>query len=85
MKILLKISRSRSQCVLEYELKHVGLDLQVSHLPIEDELSNAEIEYLVSYLWVFLQAKSQFLHILQPDIKPFFRTDICQCGCHPDR
>lgn len=60
-------------CRVVDELKYVGLDLQVSHLPIEDELSNSEIEYLVSYLWGYLQARSQFLHILQPDIKPFFR------------
>jgi hypothetical protein len=60
-------------CRVVDELKHVGLDLQVSHLPIEDELSNSEIEYLVSYLWGYLQARSQFSHILQPDIKPFFR------------
>jgi hypothetical protein len=55
------------------ELRHVGLDLRVSHLPIEDEFSNTEIEYLVSYLWGFLQANSRYLHVLQPEIKPFFR------------
>jgi hypothetical protein len=75
---LLRIEDSRgglefNLCRVVDELKHVGLDLRVSHLPIEDELSNAEIEYLVSYLWGFLQARSEFLHIFQPDIKPFFR------------
>jgi hypothetical protein len=60
-------------CRIVDEHKYVGLDLRVTHLPIEDEFSNAEIEYLVSYLWGFLQANSRYLHVLQPEIKPFFR------------
>jgi hypothetical protein len=60
-------------CRILDEHKHLGLDLRVAHLPIEDEFSNTEIEYLVSYLWGFLQAQSRYLHVLLPEIKPFFR------------
>ncbi len=55
------------------DFNYVGENLQVYHLPIADEFSEDEIEYVITYLWGFLQGCSIRFSQLQGEIKPFFR------------
>lgn len=48
-------------------------DVDVYHPPLSDELSEDEIQYLVSYLWGFLSALTRCVNVLHPEIQPFFR------------
>lgn len=53
------------------DFKYVG-ELQAYHLPIGDEFSEDEIEYVITYLWGFLEERS-IRSRLECEIKPFFR------------
>jgi hypothetical protein len=55
------------------DLKHVGKNINICHQPIEDEFSLPDIEYVFSYLWGYLEGLASHLHLLQPEIQPFFR------------
>jgi hypothetical protein len=75
---LLKIADYRGS--LEFQLARVvddicyaDKDLGVYHEPIVAELSQSEIEYLISYLWGYLKGMARYLPKFMPEIKPFFR------------
>lgn len=55
------------------DLKYVGENLEIYHLPIENEFSEDEIGYVISYLWGFLEGRSTQFSKLKSEIKPFFR------------
>jgi hypothetical protein len=55
------------------DLKYTDKDIMLSSEPIIDELSQPEIEYIIIYLWRFLEGFSHHIHQRYPEIEPFFR------------
>jgi hypothetical protein len=55
------------------DIKYADRDLMLSSEPITDELSQLEIEYIIIYLWGFLEGFSHHIHQRYPKIEPFFR------------
>jgi hypothetical protein len=55
------------------DLKYVGKNLTFSSQPLDDELSQTEIENVISYLWGFLEGFASHLDRWESEIKPFFR------------
>lgn len=55
-------------------LDYVNQNPNLCHPPLEHELSEAEIEYMVTYLWGFYEGYGKSYFESRPHITPFFRS-----------